>query len=39
MNLNWDGTLDVSCVSQVPVNVASEATCPVYHQRGTSVQS
>lgn len=29
INFNWDGTLDISCVSQVPVNIGCGAPCPV----------
>lgn len=28
INFNWDGTLDISCVSQVPVNIGCGGMCP-----------
>jgi hypothetical protein len=29
INFNWDGTLDIACVSQVPVNIGCGVPCPV----------
>ena len=29
INFNWDGTLDIACVSQVPVNIGCGSPCPV----------
>jgi hypothetical protein len=34
INFNWDGTLDVSCVSQVPVNIGCGGVCPVPFIKG-----
>ena len=29
VNFNWDGTLDIACISQLPMNIACGAACPV----------
>ena len=29
VNFNWDGTLDIACISQLPTQIPCGATCPV----------
>ena len=29
VNFNWDGTLDIACISQLPINIPCGGTCPV----------
>ncbi|KAL6720225.1 hypothetical protein ACLMJK_002146 [Lecanora helva] len=30
VNFNWDGTLDIACISQLPMQYLCGTTCPVY---------
>ena len=29
VNFNWDGTLDIACISQLPTHISCGSTCPV----------